>query len=159
MVRLISAMGLFRATISTDFGQMSRILRLLSRVRYRITKRTIAPSIAAPPRSSCLKISVATDIDRRMWSLDPSWQVSAPSEGAIFPLLSLHKTRGKERITKNDYSTLINGNHAPISSCNDHIGRCEALEVVGDPIVVSIGTLTLPGFALLRRVKMQECPL
>ena len=93
-----------------------------------------------------------------MWSLDPSWQVSAPSKGAIFPLLSLHKTRGKERITKNDYSTLINGNHAPISSRNDHIGRYEALEVVGDPIVVSIGTLTLPGFALLRRVKMQECP-
>ena len=80
-----------------------------------------------------------------------------PSEGAISTLLSLHKTRAKVRVTKNDFDTLIDGNHASISSHNDHIGRHEALEVVGDPLVVSIGTLPLPCFALLRRVKMQNC--
>ena len=74
-------------------------------------------------------------------------------------MLSLHKTRAKERITKNDYSTLINGNHASISSRNDHIGRYEELEVVGNPLMVSMGTLILPRFALLRRVKMQKFPL
>ncbi len=78
-----------------------------------------------------------------------------PSEGAVSPLLSLHKTRAKVRITKNDFDTLIDGNHASISSHNDHIGRHEALEVAGDPLVVSIGTLPLPCFALLRRVKIQ----
>ena len=76
----------------------------------------------------------------------------APSEGTIFPLLSLHETRAKERVTKNDWSTLVNGNHASMSSRNDQIVRYEALEAVRDPLVVSISTLTLPCFTLLRRV-------
>lgn len=77
LVWLISAMGLFRATFPTDFGPKIRkkydFSCLLSRGRHRITNRTIVRSFAAPPLTSCLKISVPTDIRRRKWSLVPSW--------------------------------------------------------------------------------------